>query len=157
MFELIYLNNGLFIYIAYIMPQWKILSHFQSTNSHKKLFTQFCFATLLLLFSWEKFASHVGKYSLLSINAQVSLLSLITRFRRFGTADKMILSSTVLSILIFARLNVDAQRCNRWNTCYEKIQTQENSALETINRTLSTQIELLKNEKSNSFINYVSI
>ena len=71
----------------------------------------------------------------------------------------MILSSTVLAILLFATPNADAQRCNRWNTCYEKIQQQENSALQetvmTINRTLSAQnrkIELLEQEKSNSFI-----
>ena len=91
--------------------------------------------------------------TLSSINAQVSLLSLITHFRRFDTADKMILSSTVLAMLFFATANVDAQRCNRWNTCYEQMQQQE--TVISINRTLSAQnrkIELLEQEKSNNFI-----
>ena len=83
-------------------------------------------------------------------------MSLIARFRRFDTADKMILSSTLLAILLFATPDADAQRCNRWKTCYEQIQQQENSALQqtvkAINRTLSTQIELLEHEKSNSLI-----
>ena len=68
----------------------------------------------------------------------------------------MILFSTILTILLFATPNADAQRCNRWNTCYEQIQQQENSALQdtvmAINRSLSAQIELLEHEKSNSFI-----
>merc|ERR1712183_73053 len=76
----------------------------------------------------------------------------ITHFRRFGTADKMIVSSTVLAILLLATLNADAQRCNRWNTCYEKTQKQEISVIQetvkAINRNLSTQIELLEHEKS---------
>jgi len=76
----------------------------------------------------------------------------IARFRRFDTADKMILSSTLLAILLFATPDADAQRCNRWKTCYEQIQQHENSALQqtvkAINRTLSTQIELLEHEKS---------
>ena len=57
--------------------------------------------------------------------------------------------------MLFATPNADAQRCNRWNTCYKQIQQQESSELEetvkSINRTLSTQIELLEHEKSNSF------
>ena len=68
----------------------------------------------------------------------------------------MIVSSTVLAILLLATLNADAQRCNRWNTCYEKIQKQEISVIQetvkAINRNLSTQIELLEHEKSNSSI-----
>ena len=71
----------------------------------------------------------------------------------------MMLSSTVLAILLFATPNADAQRCNRWNTCYEQIQQQENSAVQenfkAINRTLSAQnrkIVLLEQEKGNSFI-----
>merc|ERR1712183_897374 len=82
----------------------------------------------------------------------------ITCFRRFYARNncKMIIYSTVLVILLFATPNADAaQRCNRWNTCYEQIQQQESSALQeafmTINRTLSAQnrkIELLEQEKS---------
>ena len=71
----------------------------------------------------------------------------------------MVLSSTVLAILLFATFNADAQRCNRWNACYEQIQQQENSAVQetfkAINRTLSAQnrrIVLLEQEKGNSFI-----
>ena len=68
----------------------------------------------------------------------------------------MILVSTILVILLFATPNADAQKCNRWNACYEQIQSQENSALQetvmTINRTVSSKIELLEQEKSNSFI-----
>ena len=58
----------------------------------------------------------------------------------------MILSSTVLAILFFVTANADAQRCNRWNTCYEQMQQQEN--VMSINR----KIELLEQEKSNGFI-----
>ena len=68
----------------------------------------------------------------------------------------MILFSTALAILVFATPNADAQRCNRWKTCYQQIQEQENTVLQetvnTINQTLLTQIKLLENEKSNSFI-----
>merc|ERR1719427_2644255 len=66
----------------------------------------------------------------------------------------MVLPSTVLAILLFATLNADAQRCNRWNTCYEQIQQQETSAVQenfkAITRTLSAQnrkIVLLEQEK----------
>ena len=66
------------------------------------------------------------------------------------------LFSTVLVVLLFATPIADAQRCNRWNTCYEQIQQQESSVLQEtvmkINRTLSSQIELLEHEKSNIFI-----
>ena len=71
----------------------------------------------------------------------------------------MILFSTVLAILLLATPNADAQRCNRWNTCYKQIQQQDNSTLQetimTTNRRLSVlnkKIELLEQEKSNSFI-----
>ena len=87
--------------------------------------------------------------------SQVSLF-LITCFKRFDTADKTMLSLTVLAVLLFATPNADAERCNRWNTCYEQIQRQDNSALQQtikkVNRTLSNRIELLEHESSNSFI-----
>ena len=129
---------------------------FQSTNSHVKLFTTFCFATLLLLFSWDKFASHFGKYSLSSINMPSFAVVAHNLIETFRHSWKMTLSSTILTILLFATTNADAQRCNRWNICYEQIQLQENSVLQEtvkiINQTLSNQIALLEHEKSNSFI-----
>ena len=68
----------------------------------------------------------------------------------------MILFSTTLVITIFATSNADAQRCNRWNSCYEQMRSQENSTLQeavmTINQTLLSKIELLEQKKSNTFI-----
>jgi len=64
----------------------------------------------------------------------------------------MILFQTVLVILLFATPITDAQRCNRWNTCYKKVQQQENSTVKDtvmkINRTLSAKIEFLEQEKN---------
>ena len=71
----------------------------------------------------------------------------------------MILFSSILAILLFAIPNADAARCDRWNTCYEQMQSHEIATLQgtvmSINRTLSAQnikVELLELEKSNSFI-----
>jgi len=72
----------------------------------------------------------------------------------------MIIFSTVLVILFIAAPNADAQRCNRWNTCYKQVQQQENSILQEsvteMNRTLLNQIELLeqqKDEMNKTFLN----
>jgi len=60
--------------------------------------------------------------------------------------------TTVLTVLLFATPIADAyraNRCNWWKTCYNKMQQQENSALQEINRKLSNQrIHLIEVEKS---------
>merc|ERR1712183_886657 len=72
----------------------------------------------------------------------------ITRFSSFDTTDKMILSSSVLAILLFATPNADGQRCNRWNICYEQIQQQENSALQETFKEINRTLISLEHEKS---------
>ena len=76
--------------------------------------------------------------------------------------------TTVLTILVLATFAVGFEgrppyhgirKCNGWKSCYNRMQQQENSALQQtvmkINQTLSNQrkeIELLEQEKSNVFI-----
>merc|ERR1712183_686218 len=68
--------------------------------------------------------------------------------RRFGTSDKTMLFSTVLVVLLITTPNADAQRCNRWNTCYKQIQQQENSALKETFKEINRSLISLEHEKS---------
>jgi len=78
--------------------------------------------------------------------------------------------TTVLTVLLFATPIADAdrtRRCNLWKTCYNRIQQQENSALQQtvmkINRTLSNQrkkigsLQTQKDEMNNTIFNQTKI